>query len=539
MGLQLGWFVVSHCEERWGAIAYGDAESDHKKVVQSSNRLRYSLHHPWVGSWGKERLFDTVKYHAILGAIACSFTHGKIAGMKASEVLRRYKDGRKDFTGECLRGQSFKGQNLAGADFSEADIRGANFTKACLRGAKFCKAKAGLQKRWAFFLVAASLLVSVLLGATSGLAGLIASGMLQPAFVQKDHPITLGVTVFVALAAFFIFSIRQGYIPALTTVALSLATAIAIGGIFYGTVAGVGAGSAAVAIFIVVAGALAVITTLTIFVARVMSGAFVSAVGVTVAAMTVARNVVGTGKLEGAMLDAISAVDSWESRTIAGGVAVAAVLLGSYIGWQAHVGDEMHRQVRKIAIVLAATGGTCFRGANLTDADFTGARLKSTDLREAILTRTRWRNVTKLDRVRPGTSYLQDTKVQELVITGDGQNKKYDHLLNLQGINLQGANLVDANFTGLVLKDGTLQGANLTDAILIEANLNGTNLQDANLFRVKLKQVQLDGADLTGATLTGAYIEDWGITTTTKLDGVKCDYVFMHLVRFVDTSKAA
>ncbi len=449
--------------------------------------------------------------------------------MKASEVLNRYNNGRRDFSGECLRGESFKGMNLADADFSEADIRGANFTNAYLRGAKFCGAKAGLQRRWAVFLVAVSLLVSVLLGAASGLAGLLASGMLQPAFIQKTHPIALGVIVFVALAAFFILSIRQGYIPALTTVALSLATAVAIGGIFSGTVRGVGAGSAAVAIFIVVAGALAVIITLTILVARVISGAFVAAVGITVAAMAAARTLVGDKKLEGAMLDALSAVDSWESRAIAGGVAVAAVLLGSYIGWQANGGDEKHSLVRKIAVAFAATGGTSFRNTDLTDANFTATRLKSTDFRGAILIRTLWYQAKRLEFARLGTSYLQDAEVRELVITGDGQNKEYDHLLYLEGINLQGANLVNADFTGSVLKDGTLQGADLTDATLTVANLNETNLRDANLSRAKLKQVQLDGADLTGATLTGAFIEDWGITSTTKLDGVRCDYVFMRL----------
>ncbi len=36
--------------------------------------------------------------------------------MKASEVLKRYKEGRRDFRGESLRGESFKKANLAGAD---------------------------------------------------------------------------------------------------------------------------------------------------------------------------------------------------------------------------------------------------------------------------------------------------------------------------------------------------------------------------------------------------------------------------------------
>jgi uncharacterized protein YjbI with pentapeptide repeats len=51
-----------------------------------------------------------------------------------------------------LRGRNFKGRkDLAGANFSYADIRGANFTNANLTGANFSHAKAGLQRRWAFF----------------------------------------------------------------------------------------------------------------------------------------------------------------------------------------------------------------------------------------------------------------------------------------------------------------------------------------------------------------------------------------------------
>jgi len=34
---------------------------------------------------------------------------------------------------------------------------------------------------------------------------------------------------------------------------------------------------------------------------------------------------------------------------------------------------------------------------------------------------------------------------------------------------------------------------------------------------------------LIGAVLTGAYIEDWGITSTTKLEDVHCDYIYMHV----------
>jgi uncharacterized protein YjbI with pentapeptide repeats len=173
-------------------------------------------------------------------------------------------------------------------------------------------------------------------------------------------------------------------------------------------------------------------------------------------------------------------------------------------------GDEKHAWVRPIAIAFAATGGTSFYNANLTDADFTSATLKNTDFRRAILTRTRWHNTEKLDRVRPGTTYLQDAKVRQLLITGQGQgqDQNFDSK-NLRGVNLQGANLADASFIG--------------------TDLSEANLQDADLSRAKLVQTQLDETDLTGATLTGAFIEDWGITSHTKLHSIKCRYVFMRL----------
>ena len=193
---------------------------------------------------------------------------------------------------------------------------------------------------------------------------------------------------------------------------------------------------------------------------------------------------------------------------VAVAVAVAGTLFSIYISWRAMKGDQKHSLVRNIAIAFAATGGTSFRGANLTNADFTQATLKSTDFRNTILICSRWHQAKMLDRVRPGSTYLQNLQIRQLLVTGQGQDKNFDRE-NLRGINLQAANLADTSF--------------------ISADLSEANLQDADLSRAKLKQTQLDSTDLTGATLTGAYIEDWGITNTTNLHGVRCEYVFMRL----------
>ena len=171
-------------------------------------------------------------------------------------------------------------------------------------------------------------------------------------------------------------------------------------------------------------------------------------------------------------------------------------------------GDPKHALIRNIAVAFAAFKGTSFHSADLTDANFTEATLKSTDFRKAVLTRTCFYKTKKLDRVRPGSTYLQKAFVCDVLVNGRVQNNSFDRQ-DLRGVNFKGASLIDASFIG--------------------ADLSEANLQDTDLSRAKLVQTQLDGTDLTGAILTGAYIQDWGITRDTKFDGVRCEYVYMQL----------
>ena len=189
-------------------------------------------------------------------------------------------------------------------------------------------------------------------------------------------------------------------------------------------------------------------------------------------------------------------------------LASSIVILGIYIGWRALSKDKKFTSIRDLAIAFAAKGGTSFRGADLTDANFTEATLKSADFRGANLTRTCWFHAQKLDHACVENTYLQFPQVQQLIVTGIGQDKNFDHL-NLQGINLQQINLADASFIG--------------------TNLKGANLRHTNLSRAKLIETQLDEADLFGACLTGAYIQDVKITNATKLRGIECQYIFTRL----------
>jgi uncharacterized protein YjbI with pentapeptide repeats len=185
---------------------------------------------------------------------------------------------------------------------------------------------------------------------------------------------------------------------------------------------------------------------------------------------------------------------------------VAFWLLSIYAGWRASIGDKKYDSVRKIAIAFAAIGGTRFYNADLTDAKFNQAILKNTDFRKANLTHTCFCKTKKLDFARPGTTYLQNANLRQVLTTGQGQRANFDRL-DLRGVNFQKAYLSDASF--------------------IAADLSNASFQDADLSLAKLVQAQLNNTDFTGATLTGAYIEDWNITSQTNFTGVRCQYIYM------------
>ncbi|WP_250565523.1 pentapeptide repeat-containing protein [Adonisia turfae] len=446
--------------------------------------------------------------------------------VKAAEVLRLYKAGERNFKGVNLKGQNFKGKDLSGVDFSGADIRSTNFTNANLTNANFTQAKAGLQGCRAIGLV-------VLSWAASGIsAPFIASAsyFLMRIFSGYDF-VEVQVMRLVLLVALFVYlfvTVRQGIVIGAFLFAFLVTPAVAvITGIVTTIQVGNPAGymteivNIAILMLAVVVGVLNVVTaTIAISIANAIAGIGAVVIGSLSACVGIGMAIRVAVGIDVPLYEIIVVVS----------VSVMATLLSTYFGWQALNSNQRDAWIPSFAIAFAAIGGTSFREATLTNANFSQACLKSTDFRRSVLLRTRWREAIKLDRVRPGETYLNNSKIRELVLTGNGQGQSYENLLNLAGINLRGANLVDADFSGSNLKNGAMQGANLANTSFIGTNLNCAYLQDADLSNAKLAQAQLDEADLTGSTLTGACIEDWNVTTRTKLNGIRCDYVFMRLL---------
>ncbi len=412
-----------------------------------------------------------------------------------------------------LRGKSFKGEDLTGVDFSGADIRGTDFSDAILRDANFSHAKAGLQRRWAISLFLLSLLLSTFSGLLSAIGGsLIGFLLVDPNRPQEN--VYVAVISLIMVLIFFLVTVRKGVATACVFLGIAMAATVIASISWAGIVAvawtgGVpttqgGAMATAQLVAVVITGAVGVLAIA--FGTVVISTT--AAVAGTIAGLIVVALTISAAGAVGGIVSVTAASVNIIPGIMAAGVAVLVIMIATWVSSRALFGDIKQSWINSIALAIATRYATNFHRADLTDADFTQARLKNTNLNQAILTRTCWFQVKKLHLASVKATYLENLQLRQLLITKDLHNQIYDGW-NLQGVNLQGANLQDASFIG--------------------ANLRDSNLQDADISRTKLVRAQLDRTNFRGANLTGAYIEDWRITPETNLNQVKCDYIFMRV----------
>ncbi|MCC3531426.1 MAG: pentapeptide repeat-containing protein [Microcoleus sp. PH2017_22_RUC_O_B] len=440
-----------------------------------------------------------------------------------------------------LRNQDFSGRNLTSYNFAEADLRGANFTKAIIKNAdfshsnceeaKFCSAKAGLSFAKAIRLITILFFIVVIVLVVLGYLGQRIGDGIGSSFVkfttnQSDRDELMAsiwaISTCALLFIAFAYNIQRG---------LEKAFRITI---IYGTVI-VGLAMLRILILSLVRvsfgyGIPSISGYAIRFLAKIATAA-VAGFGISFVAVSVAILIVATQILINSHKKAIVLISSaliFVSITLtffihashSGSVSTAmfmvvtllGVFLGSYVADQASSDRPEYNLVNEIAIALASLGGTNFQEANLTNADFTGAYLRGADFRDSELNGTCWLGVKFLTQSRlDGTFlYLKDLEkrlsIIKLLTTGEGEYGNFEGL-KLQGVNLQAAQLKCANFKRADISNANLRGAELSEAILV--------------------QTRLDGTDFTGATLTGAFIERWGATLRTKIDQVKCDYVYM------------
>lgn len=413
----------------------------------------------------------------------------------------------QSWQGQQLQNHSFRGQNLAGVSFRAADIRGADFRQARLVGADFSQARCGLSRRsmviFAAGILGMTLISSLLIGAAAGL----------PIFVLFDlfDEIALGWQIAVAIvfalmsALLYVLLIYKGIGSAATSIALFAALVVLAVAIPNDGVALIGIGLILLAGF---SGLLAGIVLQSILLTALgniakwgwMIPLVLMAGAATLSAVweTIAKN--GESP-DGSVVTALK-------LAVIGAAVLTPYVVGVYLSRRALAGIPRFRLISSVAIMFLSHIGTSFRGADLTDASFIQADMAAADLREAILLRTDWQGALHLEQARVEGGYLSDPLLRRLVSTKDGCGQNFDQM-NLEGLNLQNAHLAGASFLGSTLSRATLRQADLSGAKLVHAQLYDT--------------------DMGESCLTGAFIEHWGISTNTIFDGVRCDYVYMHL----------
>ena len=427
--------------------------------------------------------------------------------LKAKEVLRLYAAGERDFRGAILRGCNFRGADLSGGDFSGADIRSAQFVAANLQKANFSQARAGLRRPWVLARLVLVVLIAVLAGVLQGYSGALVGLMLTVRETIDQLAAIAGLSL--VIVSFFAIA-RQGFtIRAFGSVAFAFAGVVGVTAAIVGATAFSSTSSFSFIVIFTSSVAFAVAFAGTVGVAFAFAVAFTFAVtGVVAGADAFAFPVVVASAVTVAVAAAVGGV---VGGAFVFAVAVAGLFLSLHINRRIRRDDPKFENLRIIGLAFATLGGTAFSGADFTDATFAQAHLKSTNFANSRqcstrLTRVRWHQAQKLDLARLGSSNLRDPRVRKLVTTLNGVDQDLS-AADLRGTNLAGAKLHRAHLEGV--------------------NLNGATLAGAELHRANLTEAQCLQTDFTQADLTGACIEAWNIDSTTCLENVQCEYIYL------------
>jgi uncharacterized protein YjbI with pentapeptide repeats len=387
---------------------------------------------------------------------------------------------------------------ITSLNFSHSDIRGMNFSNVNLVGANFSYSRAGKSLSWKIGLFLAALLLSILSAYVMGYSGGIAGYLMVVDASFTDF--ASGILVLLILGFFIVVAIRQG---------LGNASIRLVIGVFFLLILAAGLGETNL-----IAPALFQSLAIT----GSISGAIITSIALTWLKLLLKNSSIAIF-IHSILFVIFSAAGAWEAietktqravnaLPVDAIITVSLFFLSIYISLKASEKDNKFSLIYKSSKFLASLGGTCFQGADLSDANFTSANLFSVNFRDSILARTCWFEAKGLEYSLTAGTSIEHPIIRDLLVTKQGESQNFDSL-NLCDLNLENANLKNASFNG--------------------ANLSNSTFENANLGGAKLTRTQLYNSNLKGVCLTGAFIENWGISTETNLSSIKCDYIYMRL----------
>ncbi|MDE5082715.1 MAG: pentapeptide repeat-containing protein, partial [Trichodesmium sp. St18_bin1] len=337
-------------------------------------------------------------------------------------LTHSYKQPRKNY-----QGRSFKEQDLTNQDFSYADIRGADFTGANLTGAKFNYALAGLTKSQVIRLFIITAILSVTAGLSAFIAVYFPSNILRKSneinhliaiiFISLEF-VNIGLLVIIIIQGiskairylFCLFSLFILIISILASLALReekvnnyfrlLGVSEAPNWIVWlsGELRMFRGGNLTISVIDWLKGneevnlILSTMISLIISIVAIFVLIFTLSIAVILAKIIAEKwliNIVVAGAGILAVIVGILAIDSsrfsysWMLVISALSFCLTLILIGQHLAKKILSEDENNLFILRLAIGIGTIGGTCFKSANLTDADFSHGILKSTNFRFA------------------------------------------------------------------------------------------------------------------------------------------------------------
>ncbi len=401
--------------------------------------------------------------------------------MNASDLLKRYAEGERDFRCAKLRHCEFQCCDLQSINLSGADIRGANFNGANLSGAVFQNVRAGLPHQYLILHCIVSAFLSVLLGLFAGLSGVWISSLLSSDYVQvfSLFPAAVVITAFVAVLIVLLtahdFSINLLLI--LLVVSFIFFSITELSPVFAFT------GLGAIASYLLVLGIQSI--------NFLLADRFVLAIIL----------IFGTSATQSAFM-----LSRMHTEAFAVSIALSCIPISLYCAYVSAQGESRFQWIFQLTLTLRTLGSTSFRRANLTDADFSSSCLKNVNFWQATLTRTQWKNTKLLSQAYTDDVHLRNPQVRSLLVSRNGYRQSYEGL-NLRGINVDGANLEQASFK--------------------RSDLSAASFQDTNLKNANLTESLCIGTNFSYSYFTGACLQEWNINYETHLNQVDCQYIFL------------
>ncbi|MEL6879986.1 MAG: pentapeptide repeat-containing protein [Cyanobacteria bacterium J06607_10] len=407
-----------------------------------------------------------------------------------------------DFSRQSLVGRSFRGQNLTGANFTAADIRSADFSQAILTGATFHQARGGLSKPRLLLQSLSLLVCSATIGTMSVVAGTFSGTFLIQENIDK-FTVVPGLLCLLCFVSISLPLVRQGFTPRGFQTVLVTGT-LSIVGITFGTLQGTALSTVDSAGGLTGALVLLIANAVTLTIAGLTGGPLL--VGLCLL-FSVAIALLSYPAIYPVAISGITDLEPGAFNTVGMTAIIVMVLLsGSYIALRVLARDRKFDLIQKVATTFTALGGTNFHRADLTNTIFDHANLKCTNLSHGKLIGTGFYHSKHLQTAQLAGTILSHPLVRRLALFREGQQQDFS------GLDLKGINLTQAD----------LCGANFTDSNLAQANLTQANFVDANL-----RNLQAIGAQFESVQLTGACLDGWNIDSTTALENVVCDYIYL------------